>query len=78
MSNEDSETYAALVRRREALAALGVGSVLLGRAGGIALGTPEAAAAGACSLDPEVTEGPYWIDNHLTRRQSARTARACS
>ena len=71
MSNEDHEIYSALVRRREALAALGVagiGAVLLGKSGGPALGTPEAAAAGACSLDPEVTEGPYWIDNDLTRR----------
>jgi protocatechuate 3,4-dioxygenase beta subunit len=71
MSDNDSQIYAALVRRREALAALGlagVGAVLLGKPGGIALGTPEAAAAGACSLDPEVTEGPYWIDNDLTRR----------
>jgi protocatechuate 3,4-dioxygenase beta subunit len=71
MSDNDSEIYAALVRRREALAAIGlagIGAVLLGKPGGIALGTPEAAAAGACSLDPEVTEGPYWIDNDLTRR----------
>jgi protocatechuate 3,4-dioxygenase beta subunit len=71
MSNQDSEIYAALVRRREALAALGVagiGALLIGKSGGLALGTPEAAAAGACTLDPEVTEGPYWIDNHLTRR----------
>jgi protocatechuate 3,4-dioxygenase beta subunit len=71
MSDNDSEIYAALIRRREALAALGlagVGAVLLGKPGGIALGTPEAAAAGACTLDPEVTEGPYWIDNDLTRR----------
>jgi hypothetical protein len=70
MSDNDSEIYPALVRRREALAALGlagVGALLLGKPGGIALGTPEAAAAGACSLDPEVTEGPYWIDNDLTR-----------
>jgi protocatechuate 3,4-dioxygenase beta subunit len=71
MSDNDSEIHAALVRRREALAALGlagIGAVLLGKPGGIALGTPQAAAAGACSLDPEVTEGPYWIDNDLTRR----------
>jgi protocatechuate 3,4-dioxygenase beta subunit len=71
MSDNDSEIYAALVRRREALAALGlagVGALVLGKPGGLALGTPEAAAAGACSLDPEVTEGPYWIDNDLTRR----------
>jgi protocatechuate 3,4-dioxygenase beta subunit len=71
MCKEDAEIYDALIRRREALAALGlagVGAVLLGKPGGLALGTPEAAAAGACSLDPEVTEGPYWIDNDLTRR----------
>jgi protocatechuate 3,4-dioxygenase beta subunit len=71
MSNDDSQIHAALIRRREALAALGlagVGAVLLGRPGGLTLGTPEAAAAGACSLDPEVTEGPYWIDDDLTRR----------
>ncbi len=71
MPNDDARIYDALIRRREALAALGlagVGAVLLGKPGGIALGTPEAAAAGACSLDPEVTEGPYWIDNDLTRR----------
>lgn len=71
MSDNDSAIYEALVRRREALAALGlagVGAVLLGKPGGLALGTPDAAAAGACSLDPEVTEGPYWIDNDITRR----------
>ena len=70
MPNDDSAIYHALIRRREALTALGLagaGAVLLGRPGGIALGTPEAAAAGACTLDPEVTEGPYWIDNDLTR-----------
>jgi protocatechuate 3,4-dioxygenase beta subunit len=32
------------------------------------LGTPGAEAAAACVLSPEVTEGPYWIDNNLTRR----------
>ena len=71
MSREDSEIYNALIRRREALAALGLagaGAVLLGRPGGLALGTPQAAAAGACTLNPEVTEGPYWIDTTLTRR----------
>jgi protocatechuate 3,4-dioxygenase beta subunit len=60
------------VRRREALAALGtmgVGSLIGGRAvlGG---GGEDAAAlaASSCILTPEVTEGPYWIDNDLTRR----------
>jgi protocatechuate 3,4-dioxygenase beta subunit len=67
----DDRLYETLIRRREALAALGAGAgalLLAGRAGGFPFGTPEAAAAGACSLDPEVTEGPYWIDNSLTRR----------
>ena len=71
MSHDDSAIYDALIRRREAIAAfglIGAGAVLLGKPGGLALGTPEAAAAGACSLDPEVTEGPYWIDDNLTRR----------
>jgi protocatechuate 3,4-dioxygenase beta subunit len=26
------------------------------------------AAAAVCVLSPEVTEGPYWMANHLTRR----------
>ena len=41
MSRTDSEIYDALIRRREALAALGLagaGAVLLGRPGGLALG----------------------------------------
>jgi protocatechuate 3,4-dioxygenase beta subunit len=29
---------------------------------------PVASTAAACVLSPEVTEGPYWIANHLTRR----------
>jgi protocatechuate 3,4-dioxygenase beta subunit len=29
---------------------------------------PARSAAAGCALDPEVTEGPYWISNHLTRR----------
>jgi protocatechuate 3,4-dioxygenase beta subunit len=62
------------VRRREALIALGAfgtGAVLLGRSqlGAYALAdAPLASTAAACTLDPEVTAGPYWIDNGLTRR----------
>jgi protocatechuate 3,4-dioxygenase beta subunit len=66
---------AALLRRREALTALGgLGLTgLLGgaaaAAGGAASGAATAAAAtSSCVLSPEVTEGPYWIANHLTRR----------
>ena len=56
------------LRRREALAAvgsLGLGGML----GSARLGAAdEAAAAQTCVLTPEVTEGPYWIENGLTRR----------
>jgi protocatechuate 3,4-dioxygenase beta subunit len=58
------------VRRREALAVLG-GMGLSGLAAATRLGgggTGAAAAASSCVLTPEVTEGPYWIDNNLTRR----------
>ncbi|HEX6619304.1 MAG TPA: intradiol ring-cleavage dioxygenase [Solirubrobacteraceae bacterium] len=62
---------ARLLRRREAvltLAGLGLTGALGARASGV-LGTPGAeAAATTCVLSPEVTEGPYWIDNDLTRR----------
>jgi protocatechuate 3,4-dioxygenase beta subunit len=57
-----------LLRRREALtlAGLGLTGALGARVSG-ALGTQDAAAA-SCVLSPEVTEGPYWIDNKLARR----------
>jgi protocatechuate 3,4-dioxygenase beta subunit len=61
-----------LLRRREAIGVLGglAGSAaLVATRGGGLLGAPgEAAAAGTCVLSPEVTEGPYWIDTSLTRR----------
>jgi protocatechuate 3,4-dioxygenase beta subunit len=57
-----------LLRRREALAALGA----LGLAAAIpklrSLGTTEDAEAASCVLMPELTEGPYWVRNNLTRR----------
>jgi protocatechuate 3,4-dioxygenase beta subunit len=57
-----------LLRRREALtiAGLGLTGALGARVSGV-LGTQDAEAA-SCVLSPEVTEGPYWIDNKLTRR----------
>jgi protocatechuate 3,4-dioxygenase beta subunit len=61
---------ARLLRRREAflaLAGLGLTGALGARVSG-ALGTQGAEAATSCVLSPEVTEGPYWIDNSLTRR----------
>jgi protocatechuate 3,4-dioxygenase beta subunit len=61
------------VRRREAL--IGLGGVgggalweLLRGGGAVARAATAADAAAACVLSPEVTEGPYWIANHLTRR----------
>jgi protocatechuate 3,4-dioxygenase beta subunit len=53
------------IRRREALAALG------GAGAATVLGTrwlSRPAQAAGCILTPEVTEGPYWVPNHLTRR----------
>jgi hypothetical protein len=34
----------------------------------LGLGGEEAQAATTCLLTPEVTEGPYWVENRLTRR----------
>jgi protocatechuate 3,4-dioxygenase beta subunit len=60
------------LRRREALLALGglgLGSAWLAREGVRALTGPAATAeAASCILSKESTEGPYWIANHLTRR----------
>jgi protocatechuate 3,4-dioxygenase beta subunit len=61
------------VRRREALAALGtmgVTGLIGGRAafGGGDAGSAGAQAADSCILTPEITEGPYYIDTELTRR----------
>ena len=59
-----------LLRRREALTALGgLGLTgVLGGAAGVLGGAPAADAAASCVLTPEVTEGPYWVANRLTRR----------
>jgi protocatechuate 3,4-dioxygenase beta subunit len=59
------------IRRREALTTLGglgLTGVLGGAAAALTGGAAPAAAAGSCVLSPEVTEGPYWIDTNLTRR----------
>jgi protocatechuate 3,4-dioxygenase beta subunit len=76
MSTEDVDLHKRTLRRREALVTLGGlgagvvwaatrGSAGLARA---AVAAPHATAAATCVLTPEVTEGPYWISNHLTRR----------
>ena len=76
MSTEDHELLRRTLRRREALAALGglgVGALWAATRGpggvaSAATSAPEATTAAACVLAREVTEGPYWISNHLTRR----------
>jgi hypothetical protein len=68
------------LRRSEAivLGGVGLGGALLSQpavaaarslltAGGSAA-TANGSAAATCVLTPELTEGPYWIDNSLTRR----------
>src|SRR5262245_59498071 len=59
----------AAIDRRRALTSIGaVGfAALFGPRALAALGE-DANAATTCLLTPEVTEGPYWIDGTLTRR----------
>jgi protocatechuate 3,4-dioxygenase beta subunit len=69
MTDEDNDHG---VRRREALGLIG-GLGLGGAFGGaVALrkftSDSEEAEAASCVLTPEVTEGPYWVENSLTRR----------
>jgi hypothetical protein len=77
--DESNDTSRRGLRRREALAAagsLGLGGLL--GATRLAGGSGEAEAqAASCVLTPEVTEGPYWIENELTRRD-IRAGRAAS
>jgi protocatechuate 3,4-dioxygenase beta subunit len=59
------------LRRREALAGLGAlaGAAALEAARGpLSMARAATPVAASCVLSPEVTEGPYWISNHLTRR----------
>jgi protocatechuate 3,4-dioxygenase beta subunit len=57
------------MRRREAIMA-GLGLVAAGstRLGSSAAAATGARASAACVLTPEVTAGPYYIANHITRR----------
>jgi protocatechuate 3,4-dioxygenase beta subunit len=70
MGLEDS--HGEKLRRREALitlGGLGAGGLLVAARGPLGLVRAETAdAAATCVLTPEVTEGPYWIANGLTRR----------
>jgi protocatechuate 3,4-dioxygenase beta subunit len=65
------------LRRRDAFVAmgtLGLGGVLGATRLGSSAADAEAAATASCVLTPEVTEGPYWIDNAL-RRHDVRAGR---
>jgi protocatechuate 3,4-dioxygenase beta subunit len=55
------------LRRREALALFG-GTLAAPLLGCGTAGSATGEAATTCILSPEVTEGPYWIDGTLTRR----------
>lgn len=75
MTTQDRDALDRTFPRREALVLLaGVGGAAIWRIShgpsGIALAarTPAAASAASCLLTPEATEGPYYIPNHLTRR----------
>jgi hypothetical protein len=55
-------------RRETLLGGIGLGGAWIASRGpGRLLGADDAGAA-SCLLTPEVTEGPYWISNRLTRR----------
>ncbi|MBJ7329269.1 MAG: intradiol ring-cleavage dioxygenase [Solirubrobacteraceae bacterium] len=67
MSSDTPDPRFALLRRREALAALGAAG--LGAAfGARGLLRPDAATSADCVLQREVTEGPYYLDLDLLRR----------
>lgn len=65
MSAPEDDTTA-LLRRREAIAAFGagIGALYLGKG----LWVPNSAGAAGCLLQKEVTEGPYYLDLDLLRR----------
>ena len=67
----DHEALGRVFRRREALVALGgLAGVAFWRGAHSAIAAdPEADAAAVCFLQPEVTEGPFWITNKLTRTE---------
>lgn len=57
------------LNRRDVLKSIGgVGLAAVFSAGALRLLGDEAEAATTCLLTPEVTEGPYWVENKLTRR----------
>ncbi len=72
MNPHDLAEVAARLTRREVVAAggalgLGASLYLAGRGGGEQALAAVASATAACTLTPELTEGPYYIDDHLMR-----------
>src|SRR5438132_1020203 len=76
MQAHENDILSRALRRREALIALGglgVGAFLQAACGSgaatrLARTSRRATAAATCVLSPEATDGPYYIANHLTRR----------
>jgi protocatechuate 3,4-dioxygenase beta subunit len=74
MPSDQFDALDRALRRRDLLVAAGGASAAAvlaacGRAGAKASGAGRVGSAAAtCVLTPEVTEGPYWISNRLTRR----------
>jgi hypothetical protein len=71
--SEHTDTPDRGLGRREVIAggAAGLGAVILGSravAAARAAVPPTARLSAGCVLSPEMTEGPYWIDEDLTRR----------
>lgn len=77
MAGEQAQPSDLRLRRRDAIVLLG--GLVAGaawnlscgskeRRGAAAASSPSASSAAACVLTPEVTEGPYYIANHLKRR----------
>ena len=54
--------------RRHIIGAASIGAAALWTPRLVRPGAAALAASSSCVLTPEVTEGPYWIANHLTRR----------
>jgi protocatechuate 3,4-dioxygenase beta subunit len=66
----DERTTTTTLRRREALAAAasGLGLLWTSSCGGRGAAAAAEQTSSSCTLSRELTEGPYWIDTDLTRR----------
>ncbi len=71
MDDRQLQVNPLLLRRRDALVAMGaigLGARWLASKGSAAIADLGATENALCVLSPELTEGPYWVANHLTRR----------